>query len=244
MKNIRKKIVRWFRRRSKAEPARKAATSGKPKRIRGRRDNDVQLESRKSLRGTIVLNGKGNVIRFLEGSRFAGSITVNGNDNLLEFGPHTKIRGQLILGGCGQKVTFGEQTTAVEILLICGEDQDVNIGRWCMFSRKIEIRTSDAHSVVDSKTGDRVNPAQPVIIGDHVWVGLGVVISKGARIPSDSIVGAMSFVNGGFEEEGVILAGAPAKIVRRGVTWNRDRRPHFTPEELDGWKADGHPADS
>lgn len=55
-------------------------------------------------------------------------------------------------------------------------------------------------------------------------------------MPSDSIVGAMSFVNRQSDEEGVVLAGSPAKIVKRGITWNRSRRDKFTREQMDHWK--------
>jgi acetyltransferase-like isoleucine patch superfamily enzyme len=105
-----------------------------------------------------------------------------------------------------------------------------------MFSRKIEVRTTDAHSVVDRQTRRRLNPASSVTIGDHVWVGLGAVINKGSSVPADSVVGAMSFVNRSFEEEGVILAGIPAKVIRTGITWNRGRNARYTQEELDFWK--------
>ena len=110
------------------------------------------------------------------------------------------------------------------------------IGRRCMFSRKIEIRTSDAHSIVDRETGRRLNGAGSITIGDHVWVGLGVVINKGASIPADSVVGAMSFVNRSFDEQGVVLAGTPARVVRRGITWNRGKKKRFTREQLEYWK--------
>lgn len=105
-----------------------------------------------------------------------------------------------------------------------------------MFSREIEVRTSDAHSVIDRSSGLRVNAAGNVLIGDHVWVGLRSIINKGARVPSDSIVGAMSFVSAEFEEEGVVIAGTPAKIVKRGITWSRSRRVHFAPDDLTNWR--------
>lgn len=64
-----------------------------------------------------------------------------------------------------------------------------------MFSRKIEVRTTDAHSVIDIETRSRINKAESIHIGDHVWVGLSTIINKGAVIPSDNIIGANSFVN-------------------------------------------------
>lgn len=257
---IRKKVVGFFTGGAKAKSkpqtkklakkaAKKAATrkmkaaalpSSPPKRkkrITGRRGNDIQLENRESLQGTISIDpGRRNVVKFGTGSKFTGSIRISGNGNHVEFGPHTRIKGRIIIKGHNQNVTFGAHTTAVEILIICAEGKDVTIGKWCMLSQKIVFRTTDAHSVLDRNTVQRVNKAKSVKIGDHVWIGGGALIGKGAVVPSDSIVGAMSFVNGSFDEEGIVLGGTPARIVKRGITWHRSRRDHFTRDELDAWK--------
>ncbi|OAP40271.1 hypothetical protein ATB98_02195 [Sinorhizobium saheli] len=91
--------------------------------------------------------------------------------------------------------------------------------------------------MIERASGKRVNSPGSVSIGDHVWVGLGAIISKGSSVPADSIVGAMSFVNGKFDEEGTVIAGVPAKVIKRGVTWSRVRKKRFSPEEMDGWKS-------
>lgn len=199
--------------------------------------NDIQLELASALAGSIKIGkGRGNVIRFGEGSRFSGSIQIVGNRNLIDFGAHTHIKGRILVKGNKQRVMIGDHTSSVDVRILSSEKCDIIIGRHCMFSRKIEIRTTDAHSIVDRETGRRLNGAGSVTIGDHVWVGLGVVISKGANIPTDSVVGAMSFVNRSFDEPGVVLAGAPAKVVRRGITWNRGKKKRYTREQLDFWK--------
>lgn len=105
-----------------------------------------------------------------------------------------------------------------------------------MFSRNVEIRTTDAHSIVSRETGQRLNPAAPVYIGDHVWVGVGCLISKGAIVPTDTIIGAMSLVSKRFDEEGTVIAGSPARVLRRGVTWHRERRKKYSADELYGWQ--------
>jgi acetyltransferase-like isoleucine patch superfamily enzyme len=146
------------------------------------------------------------------------------------------VRGRLLVKGDGQSVKIGKNTTFQSVYILCQESCNVEIGEWCMFSRDIEIRTTDAHSVVDVKTRQRINKPTSVKIGNHVWVGVGSLISKGSQIPNDSIVGAYSFVNKKFTEENVLIAGTPAKIVRHGVTWNRGRKPKFTQAQLEHWK--------
>ncbi|WP_375407949.1 acyltransferase, partial [uncultured Methylobacterium sp.] len=67
-------------------------------------------------------------------------------------------------------------------------------------------------------TGDRVNPAADIAIGDHVWAAADVTILRNAVIGRDSIVGMRSVVRDAFPPN-VSLAGIPARVVRTGVTW-------------------------
>ena len=60
---------------------------------------------------------------------------------------------------------------------------------------------------------------------DFLWIGARTMVLKGAQIPSNSIVGACALVNKEFTEENTVLAGIPAKIIKRNVNWDR-RGPH------------------
>lgn len=183
-----------------------------------------------------IAEGTGNRITLWHKADFKGSITIHGSDNTVMLGAGSRFRGSIRVVGNGQKVIFGEQSTANDVYILCDEGENVIIGRHCMFSRKIEIRTTDSHSIVSLETGERVNKPASILIGDHVWVGLGAVINKGAQIADDNVIGAMAFVSGTFEESGTIIAGVPAKVVRRGVTWHRARRDSYDPEELNRWR--------
>jgi len=185
-------------------------------------DNDVQLESAGFLEGSIkIVKGTGNVIRFGAGCRFSGSIYLLGDFNLIEIGAAANIKGKIIVKGNKQRVVIGDHTTSDEVRLLCSENCNITIGQGCAFTHGIEIRTTDAHSVVDRETGNRLNPPGSVAIGDHVWVGSGVILNKGSNVPSGSMVEAMSFVSHVFEEERVVLAGIPAKVTERGINWSR-----------------------
>lgn len=48
-----------------------------------------------------------------------------------------------------------------------------------------------------------------------------VKIGKNTKIPDNSIVGWGSIVTKVFNEPNIILAGIPAKIVKRGINWDR-----------------------
>ncbi|WP_307227399.1 acyltransferase [Pararhizobium capsulatum] len=176
------------------------------------------------------------MIEIDKSSSFKGHITVKGKYNRVVVGRNCALVGEIMVKGNNQTVTIGDETTFVSVYLLCLENKDVTIGRSCMFSRDIEIRTSDAHALIDNKKKTRLNLPASVVIGDHVWIGVGAVISKGSVIADDSVVGAKSFVNKAFSESNIVIAGTPAKIIRRGVTWNRQRRSRYTREALDAWR--------
>ena len=51
------------------------------------------------------------------------------------------------------------------------------------------------------------------VIGNNVNVGFGSVIVGDVIIADNITIGANSFVNKSFREEGVVIAGCPAKII-------------------------------
>ena len=196
--------------------------------------NSIAAKGR--LTATIRLYGSQNYVELPKTSSFTGHITIYGQGNRIVIGENCRLYGEFMVKGHNQTVTVGEGTTFESVYLLCMERCDISIGRWCMFSRNIEVRTSDAHGLIRKRDGRRLNRAASVTVGDHVWVGVGSILNKGTVIPADCIVGAKSFVNKAFTESSVVLAGTPATIVKRGVTWNRWRKRRYSQEELDAWR--------
>lgn len=62
---------------------------------------------------------------------------------------------------------------------------------------------------------DQHLPAAPIRIGDGCWVGMNAVILPGVQLGPKTIVGAGSVVTSSFPEGNCVLAGNPAKLVRR-----------------------------
>lgn len=55
--------------------------------------------------------------------------------------------------------------------------------------------------------------AEPIAIGDNVWLGGGVMVCPGVTIGADTVVGAGAVVTRDLPA-GVIAAGVPARVIR------------------------------
>lgn len=133
--------------------------------------------------------------------------------------------------GCVNLKMFLDKNTTVEIGKNFGSHNSlittngayghsIKIGDFCMFSYDVIIRNSDVHTIFDINTKEALNPPKDTKIQNHVWLCAGSMILKGASIPSNCIVGARSLVNKEFIETNCIIAGSPARVIKRGVNWN------------------------
>lgn len=124
---------------------------------------------------------------------------------------------------------IGENTTMANVSLWFpgAKGTKILIGKDCMFSYGIEFRTGDGHSIYDINTKQLLNPGNDIIIGDHVWIGRNSLILKNSEIASNTIIGANSFINKAFNEQNCIIAGNPAKVVKKDVNWDRRATDYF-----------------
>jgi len=121
-------------------------------------------------------------------------------------------------------LVIGDQSTFEDVHIAVTEPESkVTIGKNCMFAYDIDVRTGDSHSIISLENNKRINYAQDVIIGNHVWIAAHCTLLKGVTIPDNTIVATGSIVNKPFQESGVIIAGNPAQIVTEKVTWLRER---------------------
>ena len=145
-----------------------------------------------------------------------------GNYNTFEFGELVGGEWNATAYGNQNLMRVGNRTTCGKFSVALHSNQFI-IGNDCMISSEEELWT-DGHSVIDVKTREVLNkPISPIIIGNHVWLGRRVTLTKGAQIPDDCIVGIGSIVTKKFIEPHCVIAGNPAKIVRTGVSWDAKR---------------------
>lgn len=182
-------------------------------------------------RGAILLNcrihshGTGNRLIFNGRGFFQNcEFIFFGDHNTIEFGENcTARKGSFHTEDSRNMIITGENTHyAGKIHIACTESTRIEVGKNCLFSSDIMIRSGDSHSILNIQ-GDRINFARNVMICDHVWVGNRAIITKGAVIPENSVVGTGAIVTREFSDQSVVLAGVPAQIVKRNITWCHER---------------------
>jgi acetyltransferase-like isoleucine patch superfamily enzyme len=110
----------------------------------------------------------------------------------------------------GARSYFSPNTTIVAM-------NSISIGEDCAISWDVQLLDEDFHEVI---VDGEVRPTSgPISIGNHVWIGSRATILKGAVIPDDTAVAAGAVVSGQFTEPGTVLAGCPARMVRKNVVW-------------------------
>ncbi len=124
----------------------------------------------------------------------------------LDLGPDTVLR-------LGDGVVLGRGSHVVA-------DTTVTIGNDVFFGPYTYV-TSTNHSYDDpaQPVGKQWPRAAPVEIGDGAWIGAGAVVLPGARLGRNVVVAAGSVVRGEVPDHAVV-AGAPARVVRR---WDAER---------------------
>jgi acetyltransferase-like isoleucine patch superfamily enzyme len=197
------------------------------KQIQGQ-GNLMQAEGAILANVALDIIGDDNHIVIGEGSvLYNVTFRIRGDRHRIEFGRNCRmIRGGLIwFEDCDGVLQVGQNTTMVDATIAVTEPgSKIVIGEECMFANDIDIRTGDSHSIIDANTGKRLNFAEDVNIGNRVWIASHVIVLKGVTIGENTIVATGSVVTRPCEA-GAIVAGNPARVVKTGVSWKRERLP-------------------
>ncbi|MGQ8841158.1 acyltransferase [Serratia plymuthica] len=92
----------------------------------------------------------------------------------------------------------------------------IYIGKGCNISWGCQFLDDDFHQLTYENKKER---SKKINIGDYVWIGCNVSVLKGTNIASGCVVAANSVVSGDFLEENCLIAGNPAKVVKRNISW-------------------------
>lgn len=145
----------------------------------------------------------GEVLELLRGGR----LTV-GEGTLLE--PDVWLT-----AGEGGRITIGEGVFLNRGVMIAATGL-VEIGDHCMLANGCFV-TDGNHRFDDASkpvTWQGFTSKGPTRLEDNVWLGANVVVTSGVTIGSRAVVGANSVVTQDVPA-GTIVAGSPAKVIRR-----------------------------
>lgn len=194
--------------------------------VRAGNSVEIPVSVRRKLKKVkLKVGGVGNRLVVGEGARLTNcEVRLDGNNNFIEIGAGVKFRsGKIYLRKTSnQYIRIGMDTTVENAYLLVDEASSIDIGKDCMLSAKILIRTGDKHSILDAQTDERINPSCDVRIADRVWIGREAHVLKGTVLQSDTVVGACSVVTRAFDKGNCVIAGAPARVVREGIRWSRE----------------------
>lgn len=97
--------------------------------------------------------------------------------------------------------------------IICQEK--IEIGDGCLISRDVVIRDNDGgHEILT----EGYKKTEPVIIGNHVWIGQGAIILKGSVIGDGAIIGAGAVVYGKVKSKSLVMAD-PSRVFAKDIEW-------------------------
>lgn len=161
--------------------------------------------------GLIIIGGGDGAFFDIDSERTVwlvdGNVVFKGRA-LFGYGSRICVHGSLILGE--------DFCMVARSSILC--KKKISFGNHCLISWDVLIMDTDAHKIMDSN--DHIlNEDREVCFGDHVWIGCNVLALKGIRIGNNCTVGADALLTDSFEESGLLIAGKPARIIRKNIHW-------------------------
>lgn len=106
----------------------------------------------------------------------------------------------------GRKVFFNFNCVLLDVA-------PITIGDHVLFGPAVQVYTaSHPFSATERRAG--LECAEPISIGDDVWIGGGAIVCPGVTIGCRSIIGAGSVVTNDIPAD-VMAAGNPCRVIRR-----------------------------
>ncbi len=111
----------------------------------------------------------------------------------------------------GSHISIGARCFA-NFGLVALDVATITIGDDVQIGPNVQLLTP-THPLEPGPRRDKWEGAQPITIGDNVWLGGGVVVCPGVTIGADTVVGAGSVVTKDLPAR-VLAVGNPARVIR------------------------------
>jgi maltose O-acetyltransferase len=126
------------------------------------------------------------------------------------YGEHSEVRPPFYCD-YGHHIRIGARTF-VNFGLVALDVAPITIGDDVQLGPNVQLLTP-THPVEPEPRRAKWEAAEPIIIGDNVWLGGGVIVLPGVTIGENTVVGAGSVVTKDLPA-GVVAVGNPARVVR------------------------------
>ena len=145
-----------------------------------------------------------SIIRVRGTLRLHGNVTV-ATGNRWDIGPDSTV-------SIGARTYFSPDGLLVS-------NSGITVGSDCAIGWRVQLLDDDFHRHLAEGESEERGTAPDIAIGDHVWIGSHTQIYKGVRIADGCVVAGGSVVTSSITEPRCMVAGVPARIIRRDVTW-------------------------
>jgi maltose O-acetyltransferase len=129
---------------------------------------------------------------------------------LAEVGEETELRTPFYVD-YGSRIRIGARCFA-NYGLVALDVAAITIGDDVQIGPNVQLLTP-THPLEAEPRRLKWEAAQPITIGDNVWLGGGVIVCPGVTIGADTVVGAGAVVTRDLPS-GVLALGNPARVVR------------------------------
>lgn len=102
--------------------------------------------------------------------------------------------------------------TFVNVNLTALDDAPITIGEDCQIGPNVQLLTP-IHPLDAQQRRGELEAAKPIVLGDNVWLGGGVIVCPGVTIGDNTVVGAGSVVTRDLPAN-VLAVGSPAVVIR------------------------------
>ena len=186
--------------------------------------------SRLSKTSFLVING--GSVEIGEGVIINGPVSpqssVNVDNGTFHLQDRAHVMSTAVLVRFGGTLTIGRYTgIAYDSEIRC--EQQVDIGSYNMISYRVCIYDTNTHSTDWRERRERIEhcypegvyevtkpSTSPVFIGDDVWIGKEVTITKGTRVGNRCILGIRTTLGSEtIDDDSIVVAGKPRVISKR-----------------------------